>query len=165
VTTRCLVCSNEALKTYVDGALDKGMSARGIAAGLTAAGGSIDPDVISRHRKNHYTPPKDPSAPQPTKRDLAITLRDRVLNAIDELPEPGEDELDPILSKHLAPALGAGLKAQALIDKREANAEKLGLAKGYLGLQLYLQGLGHEPQEPVMLDDGNTLEGEYAEVD
>jgi hypothetical protein len=157
VTTRCLICQNPSLRSYVDGGLNKGVSNAGIAAGLAAAGGTLDPDVIGRHKNNHWTKPEEPGAPKPTKRDLAIMLRDQVIERI----EAGDVD---ILDKEVAPGLGVGLKAQALLDKREQTERKLGLAAGYLGLQLFLQGLGDERPEPVMIEDGLTVEGEFSEA-
>lgn len=172
-TVRCTVCNNEALRAFVDTGLDKGLSARGIAASLEAAGGKMDPDVISRHRANHYTPPPPPEgAPKPTKRDLAIMLRDKVADAVERaeprkrlVKEDGEwvekdvpfDVLDPDLSG----ALSMGLKAQAIVDKREAEAKKLGLAAGALGFQMYLAGLGRD--DAPALPDG-SVEGTFKDV-
>lgn len=178
--TRCMICKNPTLREIVDTALDKGKSNAGISAMFEQVGAKLDPEVIGRHKNNHWKPPVDPAAPQPTKRDLAISLRDRVAKAIDDLPAErgalvdvidldgkrvtGFIETDPILDKDLAPALSAGLKAQALLDKREVNQQRLGLAQGYLGLQLLLQGLGEPPVEPLMIDDPDTIEGEVHEV-
>lgn len=174
-TTRCLICSNPAIKDFVDGGLNKGLTNRAVAAGLTAVGGkTFDPDVVGRHKANHWTKPVDPDAPKPTKRDLAILLRDKVADAIVALPENREPEYDddgklvtpgslPILDDGVVKAAAMGLKAQAILDKREQNQQKLGLAAGYLGLQLLLRGLGEEQPEPVMIEDGLTIEGEYTD--
>lgn len=174
-TTRCMICQNEALLVYVNAGLTKGVSNAGIAAAFGAAGGHLDPEVVGRHRKAHWTPPVDPAAPKATKRDLAILLRDKVADAVDALPDPKPPVYDDdgklvtpgniaILDKDFAPALSMGLKAQGLLDKREATDKKLGLAAGYLGLQLLLQGLGEAPAKAVMIEDGVTVEGEFEDV-
>lgn len=165
MTIRCLICNNPALADYVNAGLDKGLTHNGIAAGLAAAGGSLDPAVIGRHRK-HYTPKTPATGPKPTKRDLAIVVRDRLLDAVERMP-PTENEdgviLDPLLYKEFAPAIGAGLKAQALLDKREAVAAKVGLGAGLLALVERLDRLGRPP-EPLALEDGNTVEGAFVDV-
>jgi hypothetical protein len=175
VTTRCTVCNSEGLRVFVNAQLDKGLTAAAISRGLAAVGGSLDPDVISRHRTNHWKAP-EPDGPAPKPRDLAIMLRDKVADAVAALPAPRPPEYDddgklvtpgsiPILDKDFAPALGAGLKAQGLIDKRDQAKQKLGLAAGYLGLQLLLRGVQEPPAVPVLLDDGNTVEGDFEPVD
>lgn len=153
------MCNNPALKDYVDGGLNKGLSARGIAAGITAVGGKLDPDVVSRHKKNHWVKPLDPSAPRPTGRDLAIMVRDKVAEAV----EPMSGEALLLMGKEVAPAINAGLKAQAAIDRKAATEAKLGIAAGALSFQMWLAGLSTSPVPPE-LDDGKTFEGEAVEV-
>lgn len=165
MSIRCSICNAPALADYVNAGLDKGLTSAGIAAGLAAAGGSLDPDVVSRHRK-HYVPKPKPDAPKPTKRDLAVVVRDRMLDQIERMPVIEEEDgtqFDPLLNKHLAPAIGAGLKAQALLDKREAVAAKANLGAGLLALVERLDRLGAGPPVP-QLEDGQTLEGEYKDV-
>ena len=173
-TVRCLICNNDALLGYVNSGLDKGLSNRAIVAGLAAAGGKLDPEVVGRHKNNHWTKPKDPEAPQPTKRDLAIILRDKVADAIVALPENRPPVYDddgkllepgslPILDDGVVKAASMGLKAQAILDKRQVEKNKLGLAAGALGFQMYLAGLGRET-DPPELDDGMTIDGDAIEV-
>lgn len=159
MTVRCLICKNPALRGYVDDGLNRGLSNSGIAAAFVAAGGKLDPEVIGRHKANHWTKPVDPSAPKPTSRDLAIMVRDKVADAIEDMP--GEGIL--LMGKELAPSLNAGLKAQTILDKREQANKKLGIAAGALSLQMWLAGLG-DTEPPKELDDGNTIEGEAVEV-
>lgn len=143
----------------MDGALNRGLSNRGIAAGLAAAGGSLDPDTVGRHKNAHWVKPLEPDAPRPTGRDLAIMVRDKVADSIE--PMSGEGIL--LMGKEIAPALNAGLKAQAMLDKREQANKKLGIAAGALSLQMWLAGLGETPAPPE-LDDGNTIDGSWEEV-
>lgn len=152
---RCLICNNPALKGYVDDSLNRGLSNAGIAASIVAMGGKLDPDVIGRHKNNHWVKPIPSDAPKPTTRDLNIMVRDKVLDAIEDVP--GEGLL--LMGKEFAPALNAGLKAQAALDKREATNKKLGIAAGALSLQAWLAGLSSAPTPPE-LDDGNTIEGD-----
>lgn len=159
MAARCLICKNPALRDYVDGGLNKGLSARGIAAAMEAAGGKLDPDVVSRHKNNHWVAPVRDDAPKPTNRDLAIMVRDKVADAIEDMP----GEAIVLMGKEIAPAINAGLKAQAAIDKKAATNAKLGLAAGALTLQAWLAGLSEAPVPPE-LEDGNTVEGEAVEL-
>lgn len=152
---RCLICNNPALRTFVDDGLNRGLSNAGIAAAFEAAGGKLDPDVIARHKKGHWEKPVDPDAPKPTNRDLAIIMRDKVVEAV--------EDMDPkallFMGKDLAPMVSKGLQAQTILDKREATNKKLGIAAGALSLQAWLAGLADAPPPPE-LDDGNTIDGE-----
>jgi hypothetical protein len=159
LASRCLICSNEALRGYVNDGLNRGLSNAGIAAGIVAVGGELDPDVISRHKRGHWSKPIDPDAPKPTGRDLAIMMRDKVAEAVEDIAP----EHLLYMGKDLAPMVGKGLQAQAILDKREQVSKKLGIAAGALSLQAWLAGLREEPPPPE-LDDGNTIEGEAVEV-
>lgn len=156
---RCRICATPALRDYVDSALNKGLTNAGIAAGMEAMGGSIQPETIGRHKSKHWTKPVRADAPRPTKRDLAVMVRDKVADAVEDMP--GEAIL--LMGKELGPAINAGLKAEAMIDKREVANKKLGIAAGALSLQMWLAGL-HNAQPPAELDDGNTIEVEAVEV-
>jgi len=160
VAVRCLICKNSALRLYVDGLLDKGLSNAGIAAGVAELGGKLDPDVVARHKNGHWTKTLDPDAPKPTSRDLAIIMRDKVVQAV----EPMAPEALLLMGKELAPMVGKGLQAQAILDKRDAINKKLGIAAGALSLQMYLAGL-KDAAPPPELEDGLTVEGTAVEVD
>lgn len=139
--------------------LDKGLSNAGIARGVADMDGKLDPDVVGRHKANHWTKPVAVDGPKPTKRDLAILMRDKVLDAVEDM---SPDAL-LYMGKDLAPMVGKGLQAQSMLDKREATDKKLGIAAGALSLQMWLAGLGaNEP--PPELDDGKTIEGTAVEV-
>jgi hypothetical protein len=142
----------------VDGGLNRGLSNAGIASAFEAAGGKLDPDVIARHRNAHWVKPVAPDAPKPTKRDLAIMVRDKVADALVDMP--GEGIL--LMGKELAPAINAGLKAEAALDKREALDKKLMVTAG---LPAFLQMMEDERLARRQLEDGNTIEGEYSEAD
>lgn len=161
MAARCLICGNEALRGYVDAGLNRGLSNAGIAAGLEAAGGKLDPDVVGRHKRGHWVKPADPEAPKPTARDLAIIMRDKVAEAVEGM----DPESLLYMGKDLAPMVGKGLQAQAILDKRDATNKKLGIAAGALSLQAWLAGLRDAPPPPELIDDGNTIEGEAVEVE
>ena len=159
---RCLICRNEALLAFANNALNQGISGSGIAAAMTDAGAKLDPDVVNRHKNNHWIKPVDPAAPKATHRDLAIMVRDKVADAI----EKKDPETMLYFGKEMAPFVNAGLKAQGILDKRAAVDRKLGLAEGALGFQMYLAGLGKPggmPDAPA-IEDGKTIDGEAVEV-
>ncbi len=160
MAARCRICAVPALRDYVDSALSKGLSNRGIGAGVDAMGGSLDPDVVGRHKAAHWTKPVSSDAPKATNRDLAIMVRDKVAEAIEDMP--GETLI--LLGQEIGPTVNAGLKAQTILDKREAVNKKLGIAAGALSLQMWLAGL-NEAAPPPELDDGLTVEGEAVEVE
>jgi hypothetical protein len=145
----------------VNGLLDNGISARGIASGVVDMGGTLDPDVVSRHKNNgHWQPKQRTEGPKPTKRDLATLVRDKVADAVEDL----SPEALLLMGKDLGPMVGKGLQAEAILDKREVNEKRLGIAAGALSLQAWLAGLGASTAPPLELDDGNTIDGEAVEV-
>jgi hypothetical protein len=157
---RCLICNSPAMRLYVDTMLDKGLTNAGIGAGVADMGGKLDPDVVGRHKASHWTKPERTEGPKPTKRDLAVLIRDKTYEAVEDFTP---DAL-LIMGKELAPMVNAGLKAEAIIDKRNVNEKKLGIAAGALSLQAWLAGMGKSTAPPPELDDGNTIEGEAREV-
>ena len=159
MAVRCLICKNTALRLFVDDSITRGLSNAGIAASVAEMGGKLDPDVVGRHKSAHYVKPVDPDAPQPTKRDLALIMRDKVAEAV----EPLDPQALLAMGKELAPMVGKGLQAQAILDKRDAINKKLGIAAGALSLQMYLAGL-KDAAPPPELEDGRTIEGEAVDV-
>lgn len=159
-TVRCLICKNPSLLLYVNGLLDKGITNAGIAAGVVDMGGKLDPDVIGRHKNGHWVKPERAEGPKATKGDLAVLVRDKVYDMVDELTP----EALMVLGKDFSPVIGQGIKAQTLIDKREQLDKKLGIQAGAIALQAWIAGLGHSPPPPE-LDDGNTIEGESVELE
>jgi hypothetical protein len=131
----------------------------GIAASVSDMGGSLDPDVIGRHKRGHYVRPVDPNAPQRTGKDLAIIMRDKVVEAVEGM----DAEALVFMGKDLSPMVGKGLQAQAILDKRDTNNRRLGIAAGALSLQAWLAGLRSEPTPPE-LEDGMTIDGEALEI-
>jgi hypothetical protein len=147
----------------VNDGLNRGLSNAGIAASIESLGGKLDPDVVGRHKARHWTKPVAPDAPKPTSRDLAVIMRDKVAEAVEDM----EPEALLYMGKDLAPMVGKGLQAQAILDKREATNKKLGIAAGALSLQAWLAGLREAPvpADLAELDDGNTVEGDFEELD
>jgi hypothetical protein len=157
LAVRCLICQNEALRSFVDGGLNTGLSNSGIAASIVSVGGKLDPDVIARHKRGHWVKPLADDSPRPTGRDLAIIMRDKVAEAVGDMAP----EHLLYMGKDLAPMVGKGLQAQAILDKREQVNKKLGIAAGALSLQAWLAGLrdAPAPSDLVELDDPNVIEG------
>lgn len=159
MAVRCLICNNAGLVLFVNRLLDEGMSNAGIAASLIEAGGSLDVDVIARHKANHWVKPVRTEGPKPTKRDLSVLVRDKTYELVDQMTP----EALLVFGKDLAPVIGKGLQAETIIDKRTVNQAKLGLAAGALSLQAWIAGLGRS-EPPPELGDGMTIEGEAHEV-
>jgi len=151
---RCLICKNAALRLFVDHGLEQGLSNAGIAASVVELGGKLDPDVVGRHKANHWTKPERTEGPKPTQRDLNIMVRDKVADAVEDMTP----EALLYLGKDLAPMVNAGLKAQGALDKQVQHREKLGASLWLAGFQAQLN-----PAAPE-LEDGNTVEGEAVEV-
>ena len=155
-TPNCLICKSPGLTLFVNGLLDKGLSNRGISSAIEEVGGKLDPDVIGRHKNNgHWQKKLDPDRPKPTQRDLALMMRDKVADAVEDMD--GEALL--LFGKEFAPMVGKGLQAQAMLDKREAAKTKLSGAAEIVGM---LSALLHGAAAP-QLGDG-TIEGEYKDV-
>lgn len=140
--------------------LNEGISNAGIARSIMDVGGALDPRVIARHKSEHWTKPVPQDAPQPTKRDLAVMVREKVADMVQDM---SPDAL-LMMGKEVAPMIGKGLQAEAIIDKRLVDQRKLGLAAGALSIQAWLAGMGDTTKPPPELDDGNTIEGEATEV-
>ena len=113
----------------------------------------LSSDRILNHRKHRAD--EGYVAPARTKKDLAVLVRDRVLEQV-------EDESMDIMDPRAQAAIGSGLKAQALLDKREQQQKKHTQADALVALLGALRG---ESYTPPMLDDGMTIEGEAHEVD
>lgn len=154
MSPRCTVCANPILRKAVDGALGEKMSGAGISRYLEQMGASVSVDIINRH-KQHYAP--DLERPKGTrKHDFAVLVRDRAAEQF----EAGQLDLS---DKGTVAGIGAGLKAQAILDKREAVKQKIGGAELARAIIEMLSGSG--PQTPLALDDGMTIDGEAVEVD
>jgi hypothetical protein len=143
----------------IDASLDEGMTAAGISRQLEGIGATVTAEVIARHRK-HYQDGR-PIVPKGTRKsDLAILVRDKVMDRVDT---NDGDMLEAMLfSKEGQGALNVGLKAQAILDGREKIKAKTGQTLELLaGLRAILTG----GIVPLQIEDGMTIEGEAVEVD
>lgn len=67
------------------------------------------------------------------------------------------------VDKDFQPALNTALKAEGLIDKREALKAKTGM--DYAQIVAGIQFMLHGTPIPKQLDDGKTIEGDFHEVE
>jgi len=149
----------------VDEELSKGSTGAYIARLMTARGFPVGPDTVLTH-KQHWVPIAPPGVAK-RKNDAATFLLDRVIRAVENLPEPIEGERDPILDKHLQPALQTALKAQTIVDRREARTDD---KKAAFQISVLLAGGPAGLLAPPDLtdkdaDDDFIIEGEATEVD
>ena len=155
---RCTICNNVGFKRFVDQAIADGFSNKAIAAWVLEMGSKLDEEIIGRHKNRHYMPKVDPAAPKPTAGDLAKLVEEKAYDAIADL----SPEALLVFGKEATPVINAGLKAQAIREKREVTNRKLGIAEGELTLQALIAGFGREVAG--QLEDGTTVEGEYKDV-
>lgn len=149
---KCTICSNAGLRKVIDGNLNEGMTGVGVSRAMDGIGVSVTPEVVNRH-KQHYKPEQEREKGT-RKRDFAIMVRDTYADLMEE------GKLDPLNKEH-APGISAGLKAQSLLDGREKQKSKQANAELAFAIIQMLQG----GAQPLLLDDGNTIEGEYEVVD
>ena len=149
----CSVCDNPVLRRLIDPLLDEAMSFVGISRYAADAGITLNPDVISRHRQHYKEDLK--RAPGTPKRDFAILIRDKAYDSV----ETGRLSLE---NKDLVPGINAGLKAQGIIDGREKQKSKQANAELAFAI---IAMLGGGNPEPLQIEDGKTVEGEFSEVE
>lgn len=151
-TPLCSICkAGVSLVRYVDASPDLTAAALSRQAALVGMG--LSAERILTHRKHRKA--EEPASIAKNKRDFAIVVRDRALSMMDS----EELALD---NKDLVPGINAGLKAQSIIDSREKQKAKHGSAE--LAFAIIQMLSGRSPDVP-QLEDGNTIEGEFEEVD
>lgn len=162
---KCKICDDKVARRAVDEELSKGMSYAAVARLMTLRGFPVTDKTVSDHRQ--HSVPLPPPGVVSRKRDAAILLLDRMVSAVESLPVPPDGGPDPILDKHLQPALQTALKAQSLIDRREARTDDRKVA---FQLQVLLAGGPAGLLAPPELIDSDTddddlvIEGEAVEV-
>lgn len=149
----CTVCAEVGVRKIIDGYLEEGVTGAGISRSLAKLGLNVSPEVVNRH-KTHYAPPETREKGT-RKKDFAVMVRDKALETFEE------GKLD-LADKDHAPGINAGLKAQAILDKREQ--QKVLPAAGGILLELLARWNG-TPAAPLQIEDGNTIEGDFSEVD
>jgi len=151
---QCSICKNAFLPRFIDPLLDEGMSYIGISRLIASdLKMEVSSEVIGRHAK-HYKPPPEREKGMP-KRDFAVLIRDKAYEEV----EKGRLTLD---NKNLVPGINAGLKAQGIIDGREKVKSKQ--ANAELAFAIIAMLGGGQPA-PLQIEDGNTIDGEYEDLD
>jgi hypothetical protein len=148
----CSICSKPALAKFVDASPD--LTAAALSRQAEQMGMELSADRILNHRKHRSA--EAYLAPAKRKSDFAVLVREKAVEQF----EAGE--LDLREKDHVA-GINAGLKAQAIIDKRELLNKRNTQADALLALLGALRGDPYEA--PLQLDDGLTIEGEAVEVE
>lgn len=117
-----------------------------------------DKEVLTQHVEHSLgmdvPKPRRPLSPKVRSGDLATLVAQIAYEGVNS------GDLD-LTNKDHVPGITAGLKAQAILDSREKLKAKTGQTLELLaGLRAILSG----DLPPRQLEDGNTLEGEYADV-
>ena len=188
----CPVCKRPGRRRLVDADLADGLTPGAIAASMRDGGWALTALDVSGHAI-HAAPGKVRSAAS-RKRDAALTVRERLIDEVErriakaeevatretaacELSHfyPDEKRMHPVrvhdpaeyfdvLDKDVQAAFGTIIKAQALHEKKEARESKsfIGLFKLMLG---GADGAGMLAPEALRLSDGETIDGEFDEID
>ena len=156
--SKCSVCANPGLRKVIDGNLEDGVTGTGVSRSLASLGLNVSADIVNSHRQ-HYKPEPE-RAKGERKRDFAVYMRDRVTTAFENvLPETLDDGTlgpDPILHNKFAPAINVGLKAQAILDKREQTQKRHTQSEALVALLSALRGEGR----PIaLIDDPMVIDG------
>jgi hypothetical protein len=147
----CRICRNKVRKAGIDASLANGLGNAAVARDQTATGWAISPETVKGHRE-HYEVPLGVAKP----RDLAILVRDRTMDAI-------EDGRLAITDKDLWKNVNPGLKAQSLLDVRASKTDDRQVAIAFATLLAGGIG-GFLAPVALRLEDGNVIDGDAVEV-
>ena len=177
----CKICKEPERARLIEADWAGGMSAKGIALRMTEAGWPIIAGTVLSHLKKHVpqAATRENVPKGMAKRDASILIQSKILDRWEELEagetrkvlvidkKTGEASIEEIpfdiFDKDIQPALKTALGAQAEINKQVNKAEnrKLdfvailsGLSQGKLGVPTTL-----------LIDDGNTIDGDYEVVE
>lgn len=148
----CKVCDDKVARRVVDEELGKGMSAAAVAKLMTLRGFSVGAPTVADHRK-HAPMASVPAAAAQTKKDLAILVRDKTFDAV----ENGEISITDKEWRNVQP----GLAAQKLLDQRENKRDD---HKTAIALAMILSGASSGGPPAHLLDAGDEdmmIDGEY----
>ena len=147
----CRICRNKVRKPGIDASLANGLGNAAISRDQTTTGWEISPELVKGHRE-HYEVPLGVAKP----RDLAILVRDRTMEAI-------EDGRLAITDKDLWKNVNPGLKAQSLLDVRASKTDDRQVAIAFATLLAGGIG-GFLAPVALRLEDGNVIDGDAVEV-
>lgn len=139
-----------ALVKFVDASPDLSASALSRQAG--SLGIDLTTDRISTHRKHREAERPVGEGIAKQKRDFAVLVQEKAVQQL----ESGELDL---MDKNAVPGINAGLKAQAIIDKRELGVKKHAASEMLVALLSALRG-----ESPVRELEPPTIEGQYIDV-
>jgi malate synthase len=138
---RCSVCKDKALAPMIDAMLTRGLSGAYISRELIAKGWNVSPERVNSHAK-HFQ--ELPLAKVTQKQDLAILVRDRAVEAINE--------------GRLEPTISHGLAAQKMLDDRAARTKNADLM---MAMARLLSGSGPAgylgPPDDLIIDGEATV--------
>lgn len=162
----CVICRAGDRRNLVEHDWSSGLSMVAIAKIQTEAGWKLSTRQVSVHLKNHVAGAATRMKPELTKRDAAIYFRDKIMEEFEKREGEYEDgtPLLDILSPNLQPSIGSALRAQQVIDKREAVQAK----SGKIDMIWMMLGGGHGENALApahLIEDGLTIEGEAVEID
>jgi hypothetical protein len=157
---KCVICVTLPLKDMVNARFAEGASVSGVSREVHDAGYHVSYMSVRVHREHTNTPQMSQSLAKQDgakPRDLAIVVRDRTLEAV----ENGELNVTDSNWKNVTP----GLQAQNLLDKREARVDDKKTAELLARLLYGAPGVQVLPPERLLIADGSDIEGEFTVVE
>jgi hypothetical protein len=155
---KCKICKDPVFRKAVDAKLVAGLAILAIGRQMRDAGyPTTSQPMIWRHQQ-HAKPFLQKAREDSTRKskDLAIVVRDKVLEAV----EDGSLSVTDRNWKNVTP----GLQAQNLLDKREARVDDRKTADLLARLLYGAPGVIVMPPERLLIADGSDIEGEFVEV-
>lgn len=149
-----MICDDKVAKRAIDEDLERGLTFVGLARLMTLRGFAVSAATVGHH--NSHREPSVRSDAKVAKRDAAIIIRDKLLDAMD-VAEGDENSRFHILAKDSQGAIANALKAQVVIDKRD-NVK----VQNNFWVNLYT---GQQTERPVLLDDPSIFEGRATEIE
>ena len=151
-----MICDDKVACRAIDEELERGMTGAALARLMTLRGFEVTAPTVLQHAKHRQ--PIAPPGVATRKRDLALLVRDKAYTMAENMP----DEL--FADKGVQGALTVGLRAEALLDKREARTDD---RKSVIQLAILLAGgpAGLLAPPELTSGDDDIIEGTAEEVD
>lgn len=148
---KCKICDDKIACRVINEEIGRRLSGAAIARLMTLRGFAVNAQTVNEHAK-HMPAAEVPPNVAKGPRDLAVMVRDLTADAV----ENGDLSITDPMWKNVQP----GLKAQALLDNRANKTDDRKIA-----IVLALRMAGKlAPADVRLIEDGNTVEGEYTEV-